>query len=78
MAAWSNVEVDRESEDGYERTTTIDGHKAYEKYDSKTQRGEYSVIVDDRFIVTMEARNVDEDDFKDAFRQIKWKSLVSK
>ncbi|MEN0006459.1 MAG: hypothetical protein AAF798_20065 [Bacteroidota bacterium] len=78
MAAWSTIEIDRESEDGYERTTTIDGHKAFEKYDAKTQRGEYNVLVNDRFIVTMEARNIDEDDFKKAFEQIKWKKLTSK
>jgi hypothetical protein len=78
FASWSNIEVDRESDSGYERTTTIDGHPAFEKYDGKTKKAEYSVIVDDRFIVTMNAKNLSQKDAEKAFRTIKWKDLTSK
>lgn len=66
MAAWASMEVDRETDDGYERTTTIKGHKAFEEYDSKQKRGQVSVIVKDRFIVTAEGRNVTDKELRNA------------
>lgn len=70
MAAWSTIEVDKESSRGYERTTTIDGNKAFEKYDSNRKKGELAMIVDDRFVVTMEFRNMDMDDVKSAIKKL--------
>ena len=70
MAAWSNIEVDSESDDGYERTTTIDGYKAYEKYDSRREDGSVAIFVEDRFIVTVEGRNVTEKQLKKALKAI--------
>lgn len=68
MAAWSLVEVDRETDNGYERTTTINGHKAFETYDSKRKEGQISVIVEDRFIVNIEGDRIASDkDLKRAF-----------
>lgn len=66
MAAWSQIEVDRETEEGYERTTMVDGFKAFEKYNNKTQSGEMSIIVDSRFIVTVNGRNITEAQLKEA------------
>lgn len=60
MAAWSLMEVDRESDNGYERTTTIEGHDAYEKYDSRREEGEINILIDKRFIVNIKAWNVSE------------------
>ena len=31
LAAWANLSIDKEDSNGYERTTKIDGHKAYLK-----------------------------------------------
>lgn len=70
MASWSNLEVDRESKNGYERTITIDGHKAYEKYDSKREEGETNLLIDDRFIVSIKGRNVSERDMTKARKAI--------
>jgi hypothetical protein len=61
FAAWSMVEVDRETDTGYERTTEINGHKAFEKYDSQTQDGQLSVIIQDRFIINIEADDLESD-----------------
>jgi hypothetical protein len=61
MAAWSLIDVDRETETGYERTTTIDGYKAFETYDSKKQEGQISIVVEDRFIVNIEGDNLKSD-----------------
>lgn len=70
MAAWAMAEYDRETDDGYERTTTFDGHKAYEKYDSRSQRAEKGVIVANRIIVTAKGRNVNMEDLDDLLDEI--------
>ncbi len=70
LAAWSTVEIDRESDDGYERTTLIEGHKGFEKYDRNTRRGELSLIVAERFIVNIEGRDVDEKVFRNAVKKL--------
>lgn len=69
-AQWSKFEIDNESDDGYERTTEIDGHKALVKWNSKSQRGEINVLVNDRFVVSIKGRNMDMDDLEDALDDI--------
>jgi len=64
MAAWSSLQIDEESDDGYKRTTEFDGHKALEENNTKRQRSSLNMIVGDRFIVTMRGRKVDIDDLK--------------
>ncbi|MCO6476223.1 MAG: hypothetical protein J5I94_06365 [Phaeodactylibacter sp.] len=76
MAAWSTVEIDREDENGYERTTTIDGYKAFEKYNSSSRSGELSVIASDRFIITVKGRNIDEKAFRKALEELDIDKLV--
>ncbi|GAB5551086.1 MAG: hypothetical protein Sapg2KO_06770 [Saprospiraceae bacterium] len=61
MAAWSLIEVDRETDTGYERTTTIDGYKAFESFDSEQEEGQLSVVVEDRFIVNIEGDRIPTD-----------------
>ncbi|WP_373515100.1 hypothetical protein [Persicitalea sp.] len=70
MAAWAMAEVDKETTTGYEKTTRIDGNKAYEKYDNERQNGELNVLVGDRFIVSVKGRKVSMDQMKDALDEI--------
>ncbi len=69
-AAWMNLEVDKENDDGYERTTTIDGNKAYEKWTSRTEKGELHMFYNDRYIVSIEARGIDMDDLQRALSRL--------
>jgi len=78
LTAWAQAEVDRETEHGYERTTTIDGYKAYEKYDSKTKEGQVSLIVNERFIVNIEGDEITERDLNSARKKIDLKGLERK
>jgi hypothetical protein len=57
-AAFANLEIDKETEDGYERTTTFAGRKALEKYDSKSKHGEIKVFVGSRYIVEIDSHDV--------------------
>jgi hypothetical protein len=59
MAAWSMIEMDKENEDSYEKTTKYKDNKAFEKYNSKNKDGEMAVIVGSRFIVTVKGSNVE-------------------
>ncbi len=77
-AAWTKAEVDRETPTGYERTTIIDGHKAYEKYDSKTKNGQIAVLINDRFIASIEGSEISERDLKTALRKLRLDDLEKK
>ncbi|MFK7934329.1 MAG: hypothetical protein AB8G22_12525 [Saprospiraceae bacterium] len=70
MANWSQMEIDNESDDGYERTTEIDGYPALVKWNDRNQRGEIAVLVNNRFIVSIKGRNIDMDDLEDALDDI--------
>ena len=68
--AWVNVEIDKEGTSGYERTTTVSGRKAYERYQSATRSGELDVIVAGRFIVGAKATGVEMGVFKEAVAKL--------
>ncbi|MFC5412675.1 transposase [Larkinella bovis] len=59
LAAWSIIEVDKETENGYEKTTKFGDYKSYEKYDNGSKSGEIAVLVNDRFIVTAKGTGVE-------------------
>ena len=77
LAAWSMVEVDKESDDGFERTTTYKGNKAFEKCNGN--RCEFSVFVAKRFIMTVKGRGGDlkMDDLHDVADEIGLSKLES-
>lgn len=64
--AWINVEIDKEGDSGYERTTTIEGRKAYERYDKATRTGKLDVVAAGRFLVAAEATGLDMKTFRAA------------
>lgn len=62
MAAWSMAEIDKEYEGGFERTTTFEGHKAFEKCNG--DRCEFSSWLNQRIIFNVKSDNVGIDDLK--------------
>lgn len=70
MVPWSKMEMDKESKDGYEKTTTYEGYKAFEKYDSRRESGSFAVLVEGRFFVTVEGDNIRMKDLKRAIDEI--------
>lgn len=69
-AAWTMLDVDRETDDGYERTTTIDGYKAYEKFDSRRGKAEISIFYKDRFLVAIKGDNLKKGDAEDVLDKL--------
>jgi hypothetical protein len=70
MYAWASVEVDRENQTGYEKTTTIKGYRGYEKFDRQTNYGELSLMVGGRFMVELEGNEVGMDALKAALDKL--------
>ena len=64
MAAWSSLNLDREDQNGWERTGTWKGYKSFEKYDKTSNSSELALIVENRFIVTLNSTNCDMGDLK--------------
>jgi hypothetical protein len=67
---WMAAEVDRETGNGYERTTTIAGHKGLEKYDKQDRSGNIQVMVKGRFMVEVRGNGVDADAIRAAVGKI--------
>lgn len=68
--AWASMDVDRESETGYEKTTTIKGYRGYEKFDRQTNFAELSILVGGRFMVELEGNEVGIDGLKAALDKL--------
>ena len=64
MAAWTSVTIDKEDSRGYERTSTFEGYKCYEKYRKSGPDSEIALFVANRFLVTANARNTEMDKLK--------------
>ena len=69
-AGWAMVDIDKESDTGYEKTTTYKGQKAHEQYTKESQHGEIEVLVGNRFIVEAKGNSVKMDDLKAALGKI--------
>lgn len=76
-AAWSSREIDRESDDGYERTTTINGQKAVEKFNTSSNDGTIEIIVASRFMVEIEVSSSTAADMQALANAIDLKALAA-
>ncbi|MCF2516167.1 hypothetical protein [Dyadobacter sp. CY351] len=70
LAGWSMAEIDKETTTGYEKTTKIEGYKAFEKYDNEGKSGEVNVLVADRFVVNVQGDHITVDQLKDALKDL--------
>lgn len=51
LASWANVEEDRQTQTGYEKSYKSGGRMIREQWDNESKSGEYTVIVGERFSV---------------------------
>lgn len=54
LGAALNVNQEKETEHGFERTRTVDGQMVQEEWDSESGRGRYATTVANRFMVSVE------------------------
>lgn len=69
------VEIDKTSDDGYERTTEIQGYKAYEQYDRDEKSGSILVNIGNRFLISVEGEGVDAATLRSAVDKLNLKKL---
>lgn len=77
LFAWTMADIDKETDDGYEKTTKFKGYKAFEKYNAINNSGDLEVLVGDRFMVKGEGRGVDMDTIHDAVGEVDLSTLES-
>ncbi|GAB3692648.1 hypothetical protein GCM10027592_11790 [Spirosoma flavus] len=77
LAAWSVVEIDKETEHGYEKTGKMGDNKSYEKYDNDAKDGEIALLVNKRFIVSAKGRGVSMEKIKSALDDIDMDKLAA-
>lgn len=66
LASWANVESEKQWSGGYEKTYRADGRMIHERWDSSGSRGEYNVIVGNRFAVEVSGQAASIDELKTA------------
>jgi hypothetical protein len=59
LATWANVEQDRETQTGYEKTYRQGGNMVHEQWDSGSKHGEYGQVLGERFAVKLSGDNTD-------------------
>jgi len=77
MNAWMTAEYSRETDTGYEKTTTINGCRGMEKYDTQNKEGSLEIMVADRFIVNVEGYGVTMETLKQVVGKIDLKKLAA-
>ena len=76
-AMWMNMDLDKETDTGYEKTGTAGGRRFHEKYDKSSKSGEFTVIVGSRFMVEINGHGIDMPTMKKAIDQIDLAKLES-
>jgi hypothetical protein len=77
LAGWSMAQYDRQTETGYQKTTTYSGYKAMEEYDTQSKSGSMRVFVADRFVVEAEGDQTTMEAIKQALGKIDVKKLAA-
>lgn len=73
--AWAATDIERESDNGYEKTSTFNGYKSHERWEKSSNSGEISVLVGGRFVAEASGYNTSMDALKDALGKIDLKKL---
>jgi hypothetical protein len=73
--AWASTSVERESDNGYEKTGTFNGFRSHEQWEKSSSSGQISVLVGGRFVAEASGYNTSMDALKDALGKIDLKKL---
>jgi len=74
FAEFADFNVDEESDRGWKRSTKFDGHPAMEEFirsgDSDLGRANFSSLIAERFVLTLEGRRIEWEDLTDFLDEI--------
>jgi hypothetical protein len=77
LAAWSMIEVDKETETNYEKTGSMGDYKTYEQYNKTNKDGELAVLVAKRFVVTAKGNGVGMEQLKTVVNDLDLSKLAA-
>jgi len=66
LAAWAMVEMDKETDSGRERTGKLDGRPFHERYDQRSQSGQFDLVIAQRFLIEADGDRIDMASLKSA------------
>ncbi len=70
LAGWAGIEGENQTATGYDKTYHQDGRLVHEQWDRSSSRGEYSVVLGERFTVKVEGQAESIDDLKAALADL--------
>ena len=70
MFAWTMADIDKETDDGYEKTFKSGENKGYESYNNKSKSGKVEMFIAERFMLSVEGHNVSMELVKNAVDEI--------
>jgi hypothetical protein len=70
LAGWAGIEGENESSSGYDKTYHENGRLVHEQWDRGSSRGEYGLVLGDRFTVKIEGDADSIDDLKAAMADV--------
>lgn len=71
------MEIDRETESGYEKSVKIEGQPGMERYDNSDKSGGLTLFVSGRFIVELETDGMTKEELKAVISQLPVAKLVA-
>jgi hypothetical protein len=74
---WLNIEVDKETSNGYEKTSTVAGRRLHEKWSANGKHAEVQTVVGKRFLVEVDARGMEMAEVKSLLQKIDISKLES-
>jgi len=77
LASKFDPNIEKETDTGYERTTKVNGQLVHERYDRRARSGEVSVILGNRFSVTIDGSGVDAAVLTSALKEIDVSKLAT-
>jgi hypothetical protein len=77
LAGWAGLEEDSQTDHGYQKTYKLDGRLVREHWDSQSRRGEYAIILGDRFEVKISGQADSIDQIKRALGNVNLAGLES-
>jgi len=75
LAGRTMANIKKENASGYEKTTEVEGFKAFEKYDRVSKTGILNVIVADRYLVNTESKNISIGQLKEFLKAVNLSKL---
>jgi len=75
FASWAMLQQERQTDHGYEKSTKKDGRLVHEEWDTQENRGEYSMVIADRFVVKVSGQASGIDQLRSAVESLDIKGL---